>query len=65
MNNTPKDITKCRRFFGEPGSARQRQYEALRAFYLEGVPSAEAAKRFGYAPGTFREIGRASCRERV
>jgi transposase len=56
MNNTPKDITDCRRFFDEPSSPRQRQYEALRAFYVEGLPSAEAAKRFGYAPGTFRVL---------
>ena len=56
MIRIPKDITECRRFFGEPGSPRQRQYEALRAFYVEGTPSAEAAKRFGYAPGTFRVL---------
>jgi len=65
MNSTPKDITECRRFFGEPGSARQRQYEALRAFYLEGVPSAEAAKRFGYAPGTFRVLCHAFRRDEL
>lgn len=33
---------------------RQRQYEALRAYFHEGVPSAEAARRFGYTPGSFR-----------
>jgi transposase len=26
----------------------------LRAFYLEGLPSAEVARRFGYSPGAFR-----------
>jgi len=36
--------------------ARQRQYEALRAYFLEGVPSAEAARRFGYSPGAFRVL---------
>jgi transposase len=56
MSNKPKDITGCRRFFSEPSSPRQRQYEALRAFYHEGLPSAEAAKRFGYAAGTFRVL---------
>jgi len=65
MNNTPKDITECRRFFGEPSSPRQRQYEALRAFYVEGVPSAEAAKRFGYAPGTFRVLCHAFRRDEL
>jgi len=65
MNNTPKDITECRRFFGEPSSPRQRQYEALRAFYVEGVPSAEAAERFGYAPGTFRVLCHAFRRDEL
>jgi transposase len=33
---------------------RQRQYEALRAFYVEQLPSSEVARRFGYSPGSFR-----------
>jgi len=33
---------------------RQRQYEALRAFYMDQLPSAEVARRFGYSPGSFR-----------
>lgn len=52
----PKDITWCRHFFERPTSPTQRQYEALRAFFLEGVPSAEAAQRFGYSPGSFRVL---------
>jgi transposase len=28
----------------------------LRAFYLEGLPTAEAARRFGYSPGAFRVL---------
>ena len=60
-----KDITECRRFFGEPGSPRQRQYEALRAFYVECLPSAEAAKRFGYAPGAFRVLCHAFRRDEL
>jgi len=35
---------------------RQRQYEALRAFYMDGLPSAEVARRFGYSPGAFRVL---------
>src|SRR5215831_10720302 len=65
MNDTPKDLTECRRFFGEPRSPRQRQYEALRAFYLEGLPSLEVAKRFGYAPGTFRVLCHAFRRDEL
>jgi hypothetical protein len=37
-------------------TARQRQYEALRAFYVDGLPSAECARRFGYSPGAFRVL---------
>ena len=44
----------ARRFFMEPATPRQRQYEALRAFFLDQVGSAEAARRFGYTPGAFR-----------
>lgn len=35
---------------------RQRQYEALRAFYVDEMPSAECARRFGYSPGAFRVL---------
>ena len=34
-------------FFLAPDAAPQRQYEALRAFFVEQLPSAEAARRFG------------------
>lgn len=53
---TPKDFTKCRSFFVEPGSARQRQYEALRAYYVEGRPSHEVARAFGYTADSFRSL---------
>jgi hypothetical protein len=52
----PKDITACRRFFAEPSHPRQRMYEALRAFFLEGRPSHEVARDFGYSPGSFRVL---------
>jgi hypothetical protein len=54
--SAPYSLTDCRRFFAEPATARQRQYEALRAFFGEAVPSAEAARRFGYSPGAFRVL---------
>jgi hypothetical protein len=53
---TPKTLTFCRRFFLEPGSARQRQYEALRAYFVDNKPSREAARAFGYSPGAFRVL---------
>jgi hypothetical protein len=54
--SAPFDLTKARRFFEEPATARQRQYEALRAFFVERLPSAVAARRFGYSPGAFRVL---------
>jgi hypothetical protein len=44
------------RFFLEPVNPLHRQYEALRAYFVEGLPSAEAAHRFGYTPGAFRVL---------
>ena len=43
----PAQITPVERFFLEPTDAAHRQYEALRAFFIEGLPSHEAARRFG------------------
>ena len=54
--DAPKDITDCRRFFAQPSAPRQRMYEALRAYFLEGHPSQEAARAFGYSPGAFRVL---------
>ena len=31
-------------------------YEALRAYFLEQRPSQEAARAFGYTPGSFRVL---------
>jgi hypothetical protein len=44
------------RFFLAPNSTLQRQYEALRAFFVEQLPSAEVARRFAYTPGSFRVL---------
>ena len=49
-------ITNPRRFFDAPASPRQRQYEALRAFFVDELPSADAARRFGYSAGAFRVL---------
>ena len=54
--SAPYSLTKCRRFFAEPATPRQRQYEALRAFYFEELSSVEVARRFGYSPGAFRVL---------
>ena len=39
----PKEITECRRFFLEPQHPKQRQYEALRRYFLDQRPSKEVA----------------------
>src|SRR4051795_3204817 len=41
------------RFFLAPETPQQRQYEALRAYFVEKAPSHEVARRFGYTPGAF------------
>src|ERR1700687_714789 len=51
-----KKLTSLSRVFLEPTSATHRQYEALRAFFVEGLPSAEVAHSFGYTPGSFRVL---------
>ncbi|MDM0117924.1 hypothetical protein QTI66_38200 [Variovorax sp. J22R133] len=47
-----------RRFFLEPASTKQRQYEALRAHFVGQQPSAEVARAFGYTPGSFQVMCR-------
>jgi hypothetical protein len=53
---SPNPLTAEVRFFVEPQHPRHRQYEALRAYFVEDRPSAEAARRFGYTPGSFRVL---------
>ena len=55
-NSLPKQLTDPARFFLEPAVASHRQYEALRAYFVEGISSTEAAARFGYTPGSFRVL---------
>src|SRR5512135_2532981 len=56
MDDNSRDRLTLARLFLEPSNSTHRQYEALRAFFVEGVPSAEAARRFGYTPGSFRDL---------
>ena len=51
-----KPLTELERVFLEPTDPTHRQYEALRAYCVEGLPSQEVAKRFGYTPGSFRVL---------
>src|SRR2546422_6061469 len=51
-----KPLTELERVFLEPTDPTHRQYEALRAYCVEGLPSQEVAKRFGYTRGSFRVL---------
>src|SRR5213593_327103 len=52
----PKSLSTCKRFFVHPASPKQRQYEALRAYYVDERPVAEVARAFGYSPGAFHVL---------
>jgi hypothetical protein len=57
MSTTPRnDLTPIAHFFLAPENPLHRQYEAFRAFFVEGLPSQEVARRFGYTPGSFRVL---------
>jgi len=55
---TRKSLTErqATRFFLGPETPAQRQYEALRAYFVEGLSSTQVAQRFGYSPGAFRVL---------
>jgi transposase len=44
------------KYFKFPKITGQKQYEALRAFYLEGIPGNEVARRFGYTYAAFNTL---------
>ncbi len=54
--SSSKRLTKIAKIFVEPTNSTHRQYEALRAYFVEGRPSDEVAARFGYTPGSFRVL---------
>lgn len=56
------------RFFLEPQQTFQRQYEALRAIFVDDEPLDRVAVRFGYKPSTLKSMAsrlRADCRRGV
>src|SRR5437879_5357435 len=52
----PKSLSACKCFFRRPASPKQRQYEALRAYYVDERPVAEVARDFGYTRGAFHVL---------
>ena len=49
VNGSGKKLTDLADEFLLPSNPTHRQYEALRTFFVDRAPSAEAAERFGYA----------------
>ena len=49
----PKELSSLRRFFLQPQLPKHRQYEALRAFLVQGRPAREVARAFGYSLNSF------------
>ena len=45
-------------FFQHPQSAAHKQYEALRAFYVERKSATEVAQQFGYTLSAFYSLSR-------
>jgi len=56
FTSTRQELIAPAHFFLAPANATHRQYEALRAYFVEHWPSAEVATRFGYTPGSFRVL---------
>jgi len=55
-NSARTKITDLAAVFLQPANSTHRQYEALRAYFVEGLRSAEVARRFGYSAGSFRVL---------
>jgi transposase len=54
--STGKNLTPLAQQFLQPSNATHRQYEALRAHFVEGLPGPEVAARFGYSYASFRTL---------
>ena len=57
MSNSSRDrLTGLANAFLVPSNPTHRQYEALRAYFVDHLASADAARRFGYTPASFRVL---------
>lgn len=62
------DESHTRRFFLEPKQPHQRQYEALRAIFIDDEPLERVAQRLDYKPSTLKSMAsrlRSHCRRGV
>jgi transposase len=56
LKSSTEKLTRFARFFLQPANSTHRQYEALRAYFVEGLSNKQVAKRFGYTEGSFRVL---------
>jgi hypothetical protein len=54
--NNPLSDIQATQFFAAPDATRQRQYEALRAYFLDNRLAADVAARFSYSLASFRTL---------
>lgn len=54
LNSRMDSMNNFASYFLEPSNSTHRKYEALRAYFVGGMSSAEAAARFGYSENSFR-----------
>jgi len=54
--SSPSKLTDVASCFLQPSNSTHRQYEALRAYFVDGLTNKEAAERFGYTEGSFRVL---------
>ena len=54
--NNPLSDTQASQFFAAPEPTLQRQYEALRAYFLDNRSAADVAGRFGYSTAALRSL---------
>src|SRR6266700_6349473 len=52
----PKELSQLRRFCLRPRLPKHRQYEALRAYLVEGQPAKNVARAFGYSLNSFHVL---------
>ncbi len=54
--SSSKKLTPLAERFLQPANATHRQYEALRAYFVEGLPGPQVAQCFGYTYASFRTL---------
>jgi IS30 family transposase len=59
-----ENVHRFYHLFLRPALPMQRQYEALRAFYVDRVPAREVARRFGYTTNGFHSLRRDFAKDR-